>query len=476
MRTKPIACFIYPHKANKGKVNKVLEVLKEYRKTANIIANYQWKLFFSKGKFSRYESVKHIESKLSERYKQVCLWQVVSLLESYTSNIANRIREIILNSSLPEERKKALLYVNSVKGWFLKELPNVSNEDIKLARKIFKHVFKNWNKPDFKHISMHLDQKVAVLEKNRESKSFSYWLKVSTLEKGKPIYIPLKANSYAESLEGEVLSFYQIVEENGEIEVRLIKELKDKKAEYIPLVESIAIDIGLNPLIAVDKGDLIGRYFFEYLEVLDRKLTKRMAYLQKKGIKPSKDKKYRELVRRFREFLKNEINRHINRLIEIHKPKRIVIERLDFRSPRLSKRLNRLIQNFGNRFFRQKLLRLQELYGIEIVEVNPAYSSQECSSCGYVDRKNRKDTQRFECVLCGKKANAQVNGAKNLLKRASLLGEIKSTTTKKKVLEVLIRRHLERLKGCNSAPLEVLKSNSYYKGFLNPCSSGDKFL
>jgi putative transposase len=142
---------------------------------------------------------------------------------------------------------------------------------------------------------------------------------------------------------------------------------------------------------------------------------------------------------------------------------KLIIERLDFRSPELSKRMNRLIQNLGKRYVKEKLERLHQVYGIEIEEVNLAYSSQECSSCGYVDKENRKSTQEFECKCCGNKINAQVNGAKNILKRSSL-GSL--YLTKKQVLKVLIEKHLERLKGCKSAPLDVLKKNPYYREFL----------
>jgi putative transposase len=149
----------------------------------------------------------------------------------------------------------------------------------------------------------------------------------------------------------------------------------------------------------------------------------------------------------------------INVIIEIYKPKRIIIEKLDFRSPELSKRLNRMVQNFGKRYIKQKLERLQELYGIEIIEINPAYTSQECSCCGYVDEKNRKNTQEFECKTCGNKTNAQVNGA----------------LTKKQVLKMLIERYFERLKGRQSPPLDVIKGNPYFKDYLdsilNPCQS-----
>lgn len=73
-----------------------------------------------------------------------------------------------------------------------------------------------------------------------------------------------------------------------------------------------------------------------------------------------------------------------------------MVEKLDFKSPELSKRLNRLIQNFGKKYIKEKLKRLEELYGIEVMEINPAYTS-------------RKSTEKFECRLCGKKANAQIN-------------------------------------------------------------------
>jgi putative transposase len=33
--------------------------------------------------------------------------------------------------------------------------------------------------------------------------------------------------------------------------------------------------------------------------------------------------------------------------------------------------------------------------------------NQDCSSCRYVDKRNRKDTQEFECKACGNKINAQ---------------------------------------------------------------------
>jgi transposase, IS605 OrfB family, central region len=390
----------------------------------------------------------------------------------------------VFNSNLREEDKLILLALNNVEGWLKydkdeievyekkgkRRKVKISEFHKRLARKIFKHLLDRNRKPKFSNISMHLDSKVVEISKKEKdgAKAFDYWIKVSTLEKGKPVYIPLKANTYAEKLEGEFLNYCQVVEDDGKIEFRIIKELKKK--EYVPVIDEIAIDLGLRPLFATDKGDLFGRSFFDMLKTFDKKITKRMANLQKRNIKPRSDKKYRKLVDDLREFLKNEINRLINIIIKIYKPKRIVIEKLDFRSPELSKRMNRMIQNFGKRYIKEKLERLQQLYGIEIIEINPAYTSQECNSCGYVDKNNRKDTQEFECKACGNKTNAQINGAKNILKRSSL-----GNLTKKQVLKILIERYLERLKGCESAPLDVIGDNPYFKDYLdsilNPCQS-----
>ncbi|MEM5815725.1 MAG: hypothetical protein QXL14_01625 [Candidatus Aenigmatarchaeota archaeon] len=62
--------------------------------------------------------------------------------------------------------------------------------------------------------------------------------------------------------------------------------------------------------------------------------------------------------------MRSETNRYINKLIDTYKQKKIVVEKLDFRIPESSKRLDRFIQNFGERYIKEKLERLEEIYGI----------------------------------------------------------------------------------------------------------------
>jgi len=49
-----------------------------------------------------------------------------------------------------------------------------------------------------------------------------------------------------------------------------------------------------------------------------------------------------------------------------------------------------------------------------LIEVNPAYTSQTCSKCGYTDKENRKTQARFQCVSCGFASNADTNAAINI--------------------------------------------------------------
>jgi transposase, IS605 OrfB family, central region len=48
--------------------------------------------------------------------------------------------------------------------------------------------------------------------------------------------------------------------------------------------------------------------------------------------------------------------------------------------------------------------------------VNPAYTSQRCSHCGFTHEDNRDDKQ-FNCQDCGYEANADYNAAKNIAVR-----------------------------------------------------------
>jgi IS605 OrfB family transposase len=58
--------------------------------------------------------------------------------------------------------------------------------------------------------------------------------------------------------------------------------------------------------------------------------------------------------------------------------------------------------------------------GVPLVYVDPAYTSQACSRCGHISKKNRPDQATFRCTSCGFAEHADVNAARNIASRGVL--------------------------------------------------------
>ncbi|MCE5220300.1 MAG: RNA-guided endonuclease TnpB family protein [Clostridium sp.] len=53
-------------------------------------------------------------------------------------------------------------------------------------------------------------------------------------------------------------------------------------------------------------------------------------------------------------------------------------------------------------------------YGIVVRKINPKFTSQRCSRCGYIHKDNRKIQAEFHCLNCDLKINADYNAALNI--------------------------------------------------------------
>jgi putative transposase len=336
---------------------------------------------------------------------------------------------------------------------------------LRLARKIFNHIvdkdrvrFPNINKP-----RLLIDDRLYSLEPSKTS-TFDYWLKITTLTPGKRIAIPINKNTYFNLAKGSIgksieLDFksydYSVVQHkynslskgNGKKlikhkfnkvnkQVRFIFNKKIELDDYFNNLnqintvkdKTVAFDLGLCNFIATSDGELYGQYWLYKLKQYDEKINELFSHRQycltnynkKNPTKKIKirSKRYDNLINQVRGFIKTETNRILNQYFDKHQDiKTVVIEKLRFSSPELSKRLNRIIQNFGYSLFKSKLEELSLFYGYEIVELNPAYTSQECSNCGYVAKNNRKSQSEFRCECCGHEKNADVQSSRTNLKR-----------------------------------------------------------
>ncbi len=72
--------------------------------------------------------------------------------------------------------------------------------------------------------------------------------------------------------------------------------------------------------------------------------------------------------------------------------------------------LNKAILDASWGELKQKVRTLSEKAGVIFHEVNPRFSSQECSCCGYISPTNRS-CEKFLCESCGYLADADVDAA-----------------------------------------------------------------
>ena len=488
--------------ANPGKVRALREVLVAFRAAAPDAAADQWQRFFEEGGFrkdvsageeARSARLSRAKSEIGSARMQMLRYQVVGQLESFIENRANDFRDTVLRSSIDDTTRHQLLTINKLHAWFRREPVFLGKsktntgvlveDDIRhLARSIIRAVLRRHRRPRFNRINPWIDQRQAKIGSAEAAAHAPIWVGIRGMKReigknGKPkktqatIQVPLKSYAWFENRGGEVANTIQLIERGadrdrpGELVIGVVSDMEkpfgDSQMAYQPLREELSLDFGLSAMFATPDGDLLGRSWFDQLKKHDNRIAGLARRLQKQGIRPNQSTRYRARVTAFRGFVKTEVGRVLNRLIQMKRPAHIVIEKLDFRAPGLSRRLNRILVRSGRKVIREKLKDLQDRFGITFAEVNPAYSSQTCSACGFVAKANRKSQSKFSCRSCGHEINADVNAARNLESGRSAFDR-SAFHTKAESLRLTVKRHLERLTtGDRVISAKVLESPYY---------------
>jgi len=507
-----------------GKIAGALEVMRAFRRAAPDVAADQWERFSRTGRIRK--NLTADEEAVSSRLVrakmilgaarlQMLRWQVVGSLESLLANRANEFRDAVIRSSLPEAVRHPLLVINRLQAWFSPDPvffgrtktasgTEIAPEIRRLARTIMRAVLARQWRPSWGGLHPHIDQRQAELVRLAPGEAGAahagLWLDLRSLRprldrRGRPtkqqacLRLPLRSYAYHEARAaagGTTALTVQLIERPaaraesathrladgrpGELVIGVVSDMSDafalSRLAYRPRGAEVALDFGLATMFATGTDDLLGRDWRRDLERHDYRIAGLAARLQAQGIRPNRSRRYRERVESFRGFLRENIGRVLNRLVQTHAPAHLTIERLDFQTPGLSRRrrLNRLLARSGRAVIRAKLQDLEQRYGITWDEVNPAYSSQTCSSCGYVAKTNRKTQARFVCECCGHTVHADVNAARNLEGGRSAFDRT-ARLTKADSLQATVHRHLERLKARDRviSGASVHVSNPYFR-------------
>lgn len=164
---------------------------------------------------------------------------------------------------------------------------------------------------------------------------------------------------------------------------------------------SIAFDCGYKKLLSDSNGLHYGVELFDIYQQLSK---------MQRG---SKNYKQRIIHKN------NEINRIINE-IPLHDVKDVVVEMLKKvkNKSKLSSKLMNKMQYWAYKQVMRKLVSRSEIEGFNVIFVDPAYTSQTCSSCQSIDKSNRNG-EIYHCKTCNLLIDADYNAAINILHKGT---------------------------------------------------------
>jgi putative transposase len=449
--------------ANTGKEQSLMDLFPAFRDTlANLssmtVKELQGGLPLAKW---RILTALPFDTRLSARQVKSAQNQVHAAHASWLALLQAAVREAITGSTLSGIRRTTLHRINSRHAWWATELslpwrqtpdeelihvthtwaqahPDqcvwvpVDPADLRLARHLAKHLgSRKLRRPDLSRVrTLTLDSIIARPERPTGATEYSWWATVATLTRGKPVRIPLKTNTYFEGLAAQpgatvagALQLHLETAPDGQpagAAISLLLNTPDAPQRTTGTV--VGLDFGMaSALFATSGGRLLGRRMLRTLKRWDGRLTEIAAEHQSRGARLRDNPEYRALNQRIKDFVTNEIGRVLNILAREKGEDRVrelVVEKLDFRGAGMSRAMNRLLTRTGRACVKARLAALGPKHGITVTEVGSAYTSQECSGCGYVSKANRRG-RHFGCRFCGKKLHCDINAARAIRGRRS---------------------------------------------------------
>lgn len=121
-----------------------------------------------------------------------------------------------------------------------------------------------------------------------------------------------------------------------------------------------------------------------------------------------------EKYTRFRDTYNHKISRYIVDLAFKYGVKTIQMENLSGFSTEQSESL---LKNWSYYDLQSKIEYKSKDKGINVVFINPKFTSKRCNRCGNIRSENRScknDQAKFKCVVCGHEDNADINASKNI--------------------------------------------------------------
>ena len=244
------------------------------------------------------------ENVLSERWQRVAIQHAAGLAQSWQTNRANAFQDYLDESA---EYEQAHQEGEAAPTW------------------------KDWQLPVLKETVIQANANVVQLQKAERS-GFDFWLKVSTLEKGRPILLPVKlARYHKQALDGRDINSSVVLARQGGHWWLTLSYDEQMKIETPADAPVIGVDVGIANFLTTSDGKHYGSFNGKLAKRHKRDRAKRRrkaklrACLKKKDVKRLPSTRSKKLARTVRQ----EINRAVNGLYTAYPSHQIAYERLN---------------------------------------------------------------------------------------------------------------------------------------------------
>ena len=243
--------------------------------------------------------------------------------------------------------------------------------------------------PQLNNICPELDSRFIKIDQDNNT-SFDIWITISSIGNKLKIQIPLKKTKHFNSLKGKLLQGIRLSEKAITF---MFENVVQNKENGITL----GLDIGSKTLASLSDGQVTKNDLHGWnLDLINKKLSKK-----KKGSKSFK---------KTQTHRNNHINWSLNQL-NLNKCKELKIE--DIKNLRKGKKSSRYLSHWTYTLIYNKLEQFCESLGVQVTKINPTYTSQRCSQCGWVRKSNRNGKQ-FKCDKCEFQHDADLNASINI--------------------------------------------------------------
>lgn len=253
-------------------------------------------------------------------------------------------------------------------------------------------------KPVHSGKKMILSAQVVRIEKGRNS--FDLWLVLHSVGNEIKIYIPLKRHRHINWFQDWKMSNTVVIHRNY-VQFSFEKKTGKKKTEG----KLIGIDVGINHLLAISAGQLIGSGVKALINIIKRRKQ------GSKGYKRAKKTLSYYLHKVVKDFFREQENLRLG-----------VVERLkNLKQGKQANRGKEFRKTLSNWNYRELLNIIQlrcEENRVSFRSVDPYKTSQQCPvpTCSHTERDNRSE-EKFKCLRCGYSNQADLVGSLNILDR-----------------------------------------------------------